>query len=359
MSSESPFPSGSLTRWTSDHSFPSLLAASSAAHSQVFVIFFTAAFYPPCEQMNGVCELLAKENPLSRFIAVEAEEFPAVAAHFTNLQSVPTFYFLKGGKMVDQIEGPNAPELTNKLSALLKAPLLPAQPLAASQVSHSVPASAPASESVEQLHARLDRLITSSPVMVFIKGTPDAPRCGFTRKMLALLNDAGIQFGTFDILSDQAVREGLKVYKNWPTFPQLYINGELIGGLDIATELHQSGELLPQVPASAIKVKLEDRLKRLINEKPIMLFMKGTPAQPQCGFSNQAVQMLNAIGAEFGSFNIFDDNEVREGLKTFSNWPTYPQLYVKGELIGGLDIMKELHEAGELSDKLFEAMKTE
>lgn len=83
-----------------------------------------------------------------------------------------------------------------------------------------------------------------------------------------------------------------------------------------------------------------------------MLFMKGSPAAPECGFSNQCVQLLAKYNAEYGHFNIFSDQEVREGLKSFSNWPTYPQLYVQGKLIGGLDILKELDEEEELADAL-------
>ena len=81
-----------------------------------------------------------------------------------------------------------------------------------------------------------------------------------------------------------------------------------------------------------------------------MLFMKGNPAAPRCGFSNKTVALLNEQGVKFESFDILSDNMVREGLKKYSNWPTYPQLYVKGELIGGLDIMKEMVESGDFAD---------
>ena len=81
--------------------------------------------------------------------------------------------------------------------------------------------------------------------------------------------------------------------------------------------------------------------------------MKGTPDFPQCGFSAQTVAALRGVGAEFAFINIFEDAEIREGLKVYSNWPTFPQLYVNGELIGGCDIALELHESGELK-KLIE-----
>jgi Grx4 family monothiol glutaredoxin len=78
-----------------------------------------------------------------------------------------------------------------------------------------------------------------------------------------------------------------------------------------------------------------------------MVFMKGLPSAPQCGFSRQLIALLDDSGVSYDAFNILGDDEVRQGLKAYSDWPTYPQLYVKGELVGGLDICKELHESGE------------
>lgn len=94
------------------------------------------------------------------------------------------------------------------------------------------------------------------------------------------------------------------------------------------------------------------RIEELLQSAPILLFMKGSPDFPQCGFSGQAVQVLDACNAKFSHFNIFEDQEIREGLKTYSNWPTFPQLYIKGELIGGCDIMIDLYKKGELAPML-------
>jgi Grx4 family monothiol glutaredoxin len=81
-----------------------------------------------------------------------------------------------------------------------------------------------------------------------------------------------------------------------------------------------------------------------------MLFMKGLPSAPKCGFSRQIVELLENEHAEFDTFNILDDDEVRQGLKKYSDWPTYPQLYVDGDLVGGLDIVKEMVESGDFAD---------
>ena len=99
---------------------------------------------------------------------------------------------------------------------------------------------------------------------------------------------------------------------------------------------------------------INDRIKEQLDTNAVMLYIEGTPDFPQCGFSSQAVAALKKIGKPFSYVNIFEDPEIREGLKVYSNWPTFPQLYVKGELIGGCDIMMEMYENGELSELLNE-----
>lgn len=97
---------------------------------------------------------------------------------------------------------------------------------------------------------------------------------------------------------------------------------------------------------------LKKRISDLIAQDKVFLFMKGTPQFPQCGFSARAVAILNELGVKFSSFNVFDDDEVRQGIKDFSNWPTIPQLYIDKKLIGGSDIMMEMYESGEFDDVL-------
>lgn len=97
-----------------------------------------------------------------------------------------------------------------------------------------------------------------------------------------------------------------------------------------------------------LKAKIEKTLK----SQRVMLFMKGSPSMPQCGFSAAVVSVLKEVGAPFGSVNILADQELREGLKQYSNWPTYPQLYVDGQLVGGCDIVREMHARGELAPLL-------
>lgn len=97
----------------------------------------------------------------------------------------------------------------------------------------------------------------------------------------------------------------------------------------------------------------QDRIRKQVTDNPIVLYMKGTPDAPMCGFSAAAVQILEACGVEeVATVNVLEDDAVRQGIKEFSSWPTIPQLYVKGEFVGGADIMREMYQSGELQ-KLF------
>ena len=219
--------------------------------------------------------------------------------------------------------------------------------------------------------------------MLFQKGTPTAPKCGFSRQAIELLTDANVSFGYFNILEDDEVRQGLKSYSDWPTYPQLYVRGELVGGLDILKEMsEEDGGLVEQLELGDFVIKnggdiafvaadekvqqakeeedekkdetttLNGKLKQLINRHRIMLFMKGIPSSPKCGFSRQIVDILDSFNVSYDAFNILEDDEVRQGLKVYSDWPTYPQLYVEGDLVGGLDIIEEMVESGDLEDLL-------
>lgn len=99
-----------------------------------------------------------------------------------------------------------------------------------------------------------------------------------------------------------------------------------------------------------------ERIKKQVTENPIIIYMKGIPDFPQCGFSARAVQALKDCGVPFAAVNIYEDEEIYRALPRFANWPTFPQLYVKGELIGGCDIMLDLHQSGELQKMLKEAV---
>ncbi|MEI6828954.1 MAG: Grx4 family monothiol glutaredoxin [Synechococcaceae cyanobacterium ELA445] len=97
---------------------------------------------------------------------------------------------------------------------------------------------------------------------------------------------------------------------------------------------------------------VQQRIETLISNSPVVVFMKGSKLMPQCGFSNNVVQILNSLAVPFETFDVLSDGEIRQGIKEFSDWPTIPQVYVKGEFLGGSDILIELYNSGELREKL-------
>jgi len=314
-------------------------ASYSAAISSpgLTVVHFMAPWAEECKGMTQVLTTLADQHKGSvSFSELSAEDFPEVSLK-AEIAAVPTVLLYRAGKAVGRVDGFKAAELAKLVQSLAAAPVAKA-------------ASAPSAKPSEDLDVRLGRLVRVHKCMLFMKGRPEEPKCGFSKQTIALLDSlGGVEYGTFDILEDDEVRQGLKKFSNWPTFPQLYLDGELVGGLDILKELHEGGELKGMLPS---KQQLEERLKQIINKAPVVVFMKGDPSQPKCGFSNTLMGILKETAIDFQTFDILSDEDVRQGLKKFSNWPTYPQVYVKGEFIGGLDIIKELKEAGELEASL-------
>lgn len=111
-------------------------------------------------------------------------------------------------------------------------------------------------------------------------------------------------------------------------------------------DVSQNTEIAPQ----AVAGELTERIESILKSAPVILFMKGNAQMPQCGFSANTVAILQHLGVSFSTFDILQDMDIRQGLKEYSNWPTYPQLYVKGKLLGGNDILTEMYESGELKE---------
>mmetsp|Transcript_23111 Transcript_23111/g.72119 ORF Transcript_23111/g.72119 Transcript_23111/m.72119 type:complete len:333 (-) Transcript_23111:54-1052(-) len=317
---------------TSKEEFDKIVASSPEV-----AVHFWADWCEPCKHMDEVFAKLAADAKQATFVRVEAEEMDDVSLAY-DVAAVPFFVFIKGGKKVASVEGADPAVL----AATAK------EHFAISEAAVEAQAEAAKGE----LNGRIRKLLDGSDVLLFMKGNKEAPRCGFSNKVVSALNDTGVEYSTFDILVDEDIRQGLKEYSNWPTYPQLYVKGELLGGCDVVLEMHEAGELKTTIEEEIAKAKvaLNDRIKKLVEGKKVLLFMKGSPDAPRCGFSSKVSAALKETGVEFSHFDILGDNDIRQGLKEYSNWPTYPQLYVKGELLGGCDVVLEMHQGGELKD---------
>lgn len=187
------------------------------------MILFSADWAEQCIQVLDVFNALVAKPQLAaslQFLDVPAESLSEVSLKH-QIEAVPTVLFVRGGKAIDRIDGVDIAALTAKCQSLAGV----------------------VEDAKTSLNDRLNQLINRAELMVFIKGDRNTPRCGFSKQLIVILNDSGVAYDTFDILSDEDVRQGLKTYSDWPTYPQVYVKGSLIGGLDIIKELKEGNEL--------------------------------------------------------------------------------------------------------------------
>lgn len=162
-----------------------------------------------------------------QFLNVPAEEMSEVSLKH-QIDAVPTVLFIQNGTAIDRIDGVDIASLSMKCKSFVD----------------KTKSGSGGGDSAVSLNERLKALINRGKIMIFMKGDRNTPRCGFSKQLIAILNETNLSYETFDILTDEEVRQGLKVYSDWPTYPQVYVNGELIGGLDIIKELVANNELV-------------------------------------------------------------------------------------------------------------------
>jgi len=305
---------------------------------------FHAEWHAHSQDIVQVMKELEKQFKGITFHFIDADNDQEAVQKF-QVSNIPTLVLCKPGERAQKIETEiTAPKLLKLVQSL-----------------PNEYESAKDSEELRQanLNRRIQAFIDSAPIMIFMKGDREAPRCKFSKQLMKMFQEIELtNFNTFNILEDEDVRQGIKTYSNWKTFPQVYVDGNLIGGVNIVEEMIDGDEF--QTLIQPHMETLDQKLKRVINKDRIMLFMKGNVDHPQCGFSNRMVELLqSSSSSQFSTFDILSDNEVRQGLKTYSNWPTYPQLYIDGELIGGLDVCVELKDDGELKEMLDGALEAD
>jgi len=195
------------------------------------VIHFYEDWSEECLQIKAVLSELATKDEYQdiAFRQVKAESLPGISKRY-DITAVPTLIFSADGEIVDRLEGANVASLQEKVKSLSNR-----------QAQTGQETQEPEGEALKR---RIKTLVSSSKVMLFMKGDKSTPRCGFSKQIIEIMNETGLPYETFDILQDEEIRQGLKVYSNWPTFPQLYVNGILIGGLDIIKDLKEGDELI-------------------------------------------------------------------------------------------------------------------
>jgi len=224
---------------TSSEHFKSLMET---ALQKVSCLNFWAPWAEPCATFNKEVEAEAAKFPNVLFLNIEAEQLADISESF-DIEAVPSFLLLRGHTLLARHSGPDSALLHSLLTQHSGSSTAAAtQPLATSSASPAAPPAASRARTEEEIAARCKEIMNRHKVVLFMKGNPSAPKCGFSRQTVGLLREKGIEFAWFDILSDEEVRQGLKKVNDWPTFPQIILNGELVGGLDIFKEMVESGE---------------------------------------------------------------------------------------------------------------------
>ncbi|AQZ12891.1 GRX3 (YDR098C) and GRX4 (YER174C) [Zygosaccharomyces parabailii] len=201
------------------------------AGDKLVVLYFQTAWAEPCKAMNEVVKALSDE-PSNRdvmFLSIDADEQSEIAELF-DVSAVPYFVLVRSSTIIKELSGADPKEF---VKALNEAKTKESGTAVSQEQEEDEEED---EETEEELNSRLTKLTQAAPVMLFMKGSPSEPKCGFSRQMVGILREHQVRFGFFDILKDQSVREGLKKFSDWPTFPQLYISGEFQGGLDIIKE---------------------------------------------------------------------------------------------------------------------------
>jgi len=205
--------------------------------STLLIVSFHAPWAAPCAQMSTVLKTLASEYPVTNppetsWVSVNAEDLSELSETY-NVTAVPFLVLSRGGQVLETVSGSSAVKVRNAIESHAKksnGATTNGNTAEAAETETQDPA-----KQKEELFKRLGDLVKAAPVMLFMKGSPSEPQCGFSRQMVGILRENSVKYGFFNILADDEVRQGLKEFADWPTFPQLWMDGELVGGLDIVS----------------------------------------------------------------------------------------------------------------------------
>ena len=242
--------------------------------STLLIVSFHAPWAAPCAQMATVLSTLAAGYPsgpdaATSWVSINAEDLSDISETY-NVTAVPFLVLIRDGKVLETVSGSSAVKVR---AAIEKHAAAAPSSSSATTTSQSAPAAAAAESSQpevepaeetdpekkkEELFKRLGELVRAAPVMLFMKGTPSSPQCGFSRQLVAILREQAVKYGFFNILADDEVRQGLKEFAEWPTYPQLWVDGELVGGLDIVSVLLRACGYLREITDCRVKQVKEE-----------------------------------------------------------------------------------------------------
>lgn len=212
----------------------------------LLIIYFHAPWAAPCAQMAAVIKALAeeqKDTSDSSWVSINAEDLSDVSETY-DVVAVPYVVLQRNDQVVETVSGSNPALVRKAIETHTSSSTTSSKPNGTTAIASNAETGPEINGKSEEdqltpeedMHKRLEGLVNAAPVMLFMKGTPSAPQCGFSRQMVAILRERSVKYGFFNILADDDVRQGLKKFADWPTYPQLWVSGELVGGLDIVKE---------------------------------------------------------------------------------------------------------------------------
>ena len=183
--------------------------------------------------------------------------------------------------------------------------------------------------------------VATYPFFIFVKGSKEEPKCKFTRRLVEMLGKEEYDYRTFNILKDQRIRQWLKVYSNWPTFPQLFINQKFVGGIDVVTELIEGEEFDEMVPVSCKPLPPAEKFKQLLQQTKIVLILSGTVENPKDDASRDLVSKVNTLNCEY---SVIDITAVPQYASFLGEEISAPYVFMDGKPACGLDGLDQLAE---------------
>jgi glutaredoxin-related protein len=202
----------------------------------------------------------------------------------------------------------------------------------------------------ERVFKEIEVILGSAPLVAFIKGTPTEPKCKFTKRLLAHFSKLEIAvFKSFNILEDPRIRQWLKVYSNWQTYPQIYINKEFIGGIDVIDELVENDEFLDVVPKECKKQPPIDIFENMLDSFDLVVLIQGTPENTKCEKSKSILELMSNHSLKYVTVDYESlEGEVQSHVKSKYNVDSYPYIFLKHSTFGNEEVLKKQIEDGNL-----------
>jgi len=200
----------------------------------------------------------------------------------------------------------------------------------------------------ELVFQKIKALLSSYPVVIFIKGTPHDPFCKFSKAFIKTLKETKIKYKSFDIFKDDYLRCYLRLYSGWKTYPQIYINSKIVGGVDKLNELVAKGEFLDMVPLECKREGILNDIQKYLEAHPLVVIGKGTEETSKCKNTLKVYNILKSNGIKFEIFDVMKDEFAKVIIKEIYNFDHYPALFLNSKYIGGANELKKAHSSNDI-----------